>query len=171
MMMGPPGAGKSTWVASHARPGQVVCSADRLRTSARLASSRPAVVGYLTKLWAKVERELAGGRDVLVDACHTRTADRTRWLALARTYGARTHLVIVDAPLDTMLAVQRTRTHPVPEAKVRTYYTQYRRALTLVPREGWGQVTRVQRGTTHTAQASHSSSEGTDPQPRPVSTW
>lgn len=156
VLMGPPGAGKTTWTEAHAA-GQVVCGTDRLRTDPRLRGAA-ATVAYLDRLRAKAEQGLHAGQDVLVDACNVHARERTRWLALARRCHASTHLVILHAPMPTLLAVQRARTHAVPEAKMASYQQAFERALTCVSREGWARITHVHR-------------EHVEPKPRRVSSW
>jgi predicted kinase len=156
VLMGPPGAGKTTWTETNLAPGQVLCSTEPIRRNRAMHQRQGAIVAYLANLRAKAETALAEGRDAVVDGCNTRRGDRSTWLALARRYRASTRLVVFATSLEAMLAAQRTRTHPVADDKVRSYYEEFRRAEVAIRREGWGQIEYVRR---------------TGIQPRRVSNW
>lgn len=156
VLMGPPGAGKTTWTEANLAPGQVLCSTERLRHDRRMHDRPGALVRYLAQLRVKAEDALRAGRSVLVDGCNTRKGDRSTWLALARDCGAQTELVVFDTPLAVVLAVQAARAAPVAEAKVREYHAQHQAALRVIGREGWRRVIHVRRGA---------------PRPRRVSSW
>ena len=158
VLMGPPGAGKTTWMqANPGSPGRVLCSTERLRTNQAMQSKQAAIVAYLATLRRRAEQGLRAGHDVLVDGCNTRRGDRTGWLRIARECSARTHLVVFDTPLPELLRVQIERGDKgVPEYKVRQYHQEYLRALPAIPREGWARVTHVRR---------------VSPQPKSVSKW
>jgi len=166
VMMGPPGAGKTTWIAANIGPDVVVCSTERIRTDAKLKASQGGMVAYLAGLRRRAEQGLGAGRDVLVDGCNTRRQDRTTWLRIARERGASTHLVVVDAPLSDLLRAQRERgrRNGVPEEKVRKYHIEYQRALHTIHREGWSAITTVRRGEEPAPLV-------LDPQPLRVSKW
>lgn len=141
VLMGAPGSGKTTWATANAA-GQVLCSTDRLRTDRGLTEA--GIVAYIAALQTKAERALAVGQSVVVDACNVRRAERSRWLGVARKHRAVAKLVVVHAPLQTLLDVQRDRTHGVPALDVRTYAWQLQRSLPSLPREGWDEIVHVE---------------------------
>ena len=154
--MGPPGAGKTTWIEANVPSSVVLCSTEPIRRNWAMHQRQGAIVAYLANLRAKADDALARGRDALIDGCNTRPGDRSTWLALARRHRASTRLVVFATSLDAMLDAQRTRTHPVADDKVRAYYEEFRKAEGVIRREGWGQIDYVRRAS---------------PQPRKVSTW
>lgn len=158
VLMGPPGAGKTTWIEANLAPGQVLCSTEPIRRNRAMHRRPGAIVSYLAGLRGKAERALSEGSDAVVDGCNTRRGDRTTWLGLARRYGASTRLVVFATSLDAMLAAQLEREHPVAEVKVRRYYEEFRRAEIAVRREGWGRIDYVRR-------------DGLGIKPRKVSRW
>lgn len=141
VLMGPPGAGKTTWM--EANPITVVCSTERLRTDRSLTTQ--ATIAFLAGLQTKARRALNAGQDVLIDGCNTKRHERSRWLAIARDYGAKTRLVALDTPLSTCLTVQLSRAHPVPAAKVARYHQEFVRSLSVIGGEGWDSTVCVSR--------------------------
>ena len=158
VLMGPPGAGKTTWTEANLAPDEVLCSTEPIRRNRAMHVRQGAIVAYLAGLRAKAEKALSEGADAVVDGCNTRKGDRSTWLALARRYGASTRLVVFATSLDAMLAAQRTREHPVAEDKVRGYYEEFRRAEVAVRRESWGRIEYVRRS-------------APEMKPKKVSTW
>lgn len=141
VLMGVPGSGKTTWVGANAH-GRVVCGTDRLRTD---RFTGPATAAFMESLRVRARRALASGLDVVVDGCNVRRNERSRWQGLARQHGAATELVVVHASLEDVLAVQRSRSQPVPEDRVRAYHRDFTRALSMIRSEGWARIVHVQR--------------------------
>ena len=143
VLMGAPGAGKTTYAARHSG-GALVCSTDRLRTDRGL--SRAGAVAYIGGLRSRAAAQLADGGDVVADGCNVRRGDRTRWLQLARERHATPVLVVLHAPLATLLQAQHGRAQPVPAVIVRRYLDDLEVALRVVDLEGWAEVAHVHRG-------------------------
>lgn len=144
LLMGLPGVGKTTWATANA-PGQVLCSTDRLRTDRGLTEA--GVVAYLNALRSKAERSLAAGQSVVVDACNVRRSERSRWLGVARKHRAVARLVVLHAPLQMLLDVQRDRTHGVGEVEMLDYHQQMRRSLQGLSWETWDEIVHVEPAT------------------------
>lgn len=144
VLMGPPGAGKTTWLQANQRPGQVVCSTERLRTDRTLGD--PGIVAYMRALRTKATRALNAGHAVTVDGCHTRRSRRTLWLHIAHDHHAQLGLVVFHTPLAVLLAVQRQRTHGADEPRARAYHAEHTAALHQVTGEGWARIDHVHRG-------------------------
>jgi predicted kinase len=142
VLMGTPGAGKTTWSTRNQHPAQLLCSTDRIRLD---QLTDRATVAYIESLRVRARRALTRGHDVLVDACNTRRSERTRWRDLANQCHAGTHLVVLHADLATVLEVQRTRDQPVAPDRMRLYHRQLQQSLTTIAGEGWDRITHVQR--------------------------
>ena len=143
VLLGVPGAGKSTWAAAHAAElGARVVSFDALRWA---GERRQDVGAFRERGRRRVERELAAGRSVVVDAPNLERVDRVRWLGMARRHGAVTRLVVVT-PGALSVAVDRQleregRDEPaVPAGAMGRYWRLFVRAGGQVRREPWGSV-------------------------------
>lgn len=166
VLMGPPGAGKTTWVEANPQPGRVLCSTERIRVDRAMRGKDGAIVAYLTALRAKARRALQGGYDVLVDGCNTRVGDRTGWLRVARECGATPELVVFHAPLSVLLDVQRNRgIAGASMDKMHTYYRDYQHGVRVVGSEGWARIVHVHRNGRDNAIAD------AGPQPKRISAW
>ncbi len=118
VLSGLPGAGKDRWVAVSAA-GRPVVSLDTIRAGAGIrpddeqgqviAAAKEQARGFLRKrqsfIWnaTNVTRRL---RDPLIQ--------------LILDYGARIRIVYLEAPIERLLARNRTRSEPVPEAVIRS---------------------------------------------------
>lgn len=143
VLMGAPGAGKSTWAEAN-QGAAVLCSTEPLRLE-RQRFDEAGRTAYLRSLITRAARALAAGQSVIIDACNTRRQHRARWQRLGREHGARTRLVAVHAPLAALLDVQTSREQPVDAALVRSYQTEFTVALLVVHREEWDEVIHVGR--------------------------
>jgi predicted kinase len=139
VLMGAPGAGKTTWMAQH-RTDQVVLDTHAVRTVQDLD-----VGGYMDTFRASGLAAIRNGRDVIVDATNTYPHHRRYWLQAARSCGATAQLVAFDTVLGLLIAAQRTRQHPVPRKIVTKHHALMRRALVDVKAEGWDTIDVITR--------------------------
>ncbi len=130
VMMGVPGAGKSTWCAHHTN-GAHVLAVDSIKKGAK-----PSAVFRVVARDAKLA--LIHGEDVIIDACSTRWKDRALWKNIARTYRARTRLVVVDTPPKEAARRDSLRENPVGSSE--TYAKRMKYAKKRMLREGWDEI-------------------------------
>ncbi|MFJ8912352.1 AAA family ATPase [Amycolatopsis sp. NPDC102389] len=152
-MIGPAGAGKTTWRTRHAPPGAEVVSLDGIRAalspcgcSADQAVNDAAFdAGIATTHWV-----LAAGGTVLWDATSYLPQFRTELLDLAQEYRAHTVGLVILPPLLTVLARNGSRdATPCPDCGYarrvadHVVWRMHHDIATAVPhlhREGWHEL-------------------------------
>ena len=143
VMCGPPGAGKSYWIAQHRTTEELLSTEMVRRMSAIGRRSSPNQLAGIKLLAPDLLRQ---GRSVIVDACSTKPQDRRDWLGIARFASAHTRIVIVDTDLDTCLARQAERgSSGVPEGIIRQHAERMPHAITSIPSEGWEDIVTISR--------------------------
>ena len=131
VLVGAPGAGKSTWLKSN-QTDEYVADTHAVRAVKGLD-----VDAYMNHFRQAALTELRRGRSIIIDATNTYRHHRRPWLAAARAAGAQARAVAFDTPLPALLAAQRTRAHPVPQRIVIKHHQLMRLALIDLPTEGW----------------------------------
>lgn len=113
VLVGAPGAGKSTWCAHHA--AGTVLSLDAARGIVGAGeddqSATPTAVAWVCEQAGLL---LASGRSVTIDATGATSHDRDTWLRLAREHGATPVATVFRAPLGLCLARNTLRQRQVP---------------------------------------------------------
>jgi predicted kinase len=141
VMCGPPGAGKSYWIAANRTTEELLSTEMVRRMSAIGRRSSPNQLAGIKLLAPDLLRR---GQSVIVDACSTKIQDRRDWLNIARFASAHTRIVIVDTDLATCLARQAERgSAGVPEPIIRQHADRMPHAMTLIPSEGWEDIVTV----------------------------
>lgn len=117
MMCGLPGAGKDTYVRDHFG-GLPIVSLDELRSSMEVdpEDNQGAVVQAGKE---RIREHLRRGERFVYNATNLNRQRRGPLISLAGDYGARVHIVYVEAPMPTLLAHNRARAARVPEAAIR----------------------------------------------------
>lgn len=139
VLVGAPGAGKTTWLAAH-RTDEYVADTHPVRTQSDLD-----VDAYMAAMRQQTVHRIAQGQPVIIDATNTYRQHRLLWLAAARRAGATSRAVLFDTPLPLLIAAQRKRAHPAPDRIVIKHHRLMRTALATVPTEGWDTVEVVTR--------------------------
>ena len=139
VLMGAPGAGKSTWLSNN-RTDELVLDTHAVRMVDQID-----VGAYMDNFRAVGLRAIRNGQNVIIDATNTYPHHRRYWLQAARSCQSEANLVAFDTAIQLLLAAQRSRRHPVPQRIVTKHYALMRRALNDVPREGWDTIQVVTR--------------------------
>jgi predicted kinase len=116
VLIGCPGAGKSSWCRrQRGRLGAVV-SFDTAREHLAGAAADQSVTAQAVALTHQRARgHLLAGKSVLVDATGAAILDRAGWLEVARQRTARPHAVVLRTPLALALRRNGVRERQVPE--------------------------------------------------------
>lgn len=130
VLMGAPGAGKSTYAA---RLGNVVTT-DACRGHAELGGEA------LHSAYREINQLLSQGRDVVFDTTGSNPNVRKAAVTIARKHGAQVDACVLDTPLATCLHAQRGRSNPVAEADVRRIHDAVQRQVPGLKWEGFENV-------------------------------
>lgn len=137
LLVGPAGAGKSTWAARNHPPTQVV-SSDALRAVvADDPSDQAATADAFRLLHAIVRARLRRGLTTVVDATNLTEGARRPLLTLAGAFGRPVVAVVFDVPIEICLARNAARRdRSVPDEVVRTHHAQLPAAIAGLRRAG-----------------------------------
>ena len=141
VLMGAPGAGKSTWVHKNKSPGSHIYNTEAVRTNPGID-----VQAFMRYERVKAIEAAKSGLDVICDGTHTLAGHRLVWLTVARTLMVDTKLILFDTPLICLLSAQKERLHPAPHKVVVDHYRRFEMQKQLVRREAWGSIEVIVRG-------------------------
>lgn len=141
VLMGAPGAGKTTWVRANAT-NELILSSEAVR----IYKEEIDIAGYMNNMRAKGLRAVRDGQSVIVDATNTITAHRMWWKQIAKRYNVETRLIAFNTALPLLLAAQTHREYATSDHIVKSHFNRFNRALLFVNYEGWGEVKIINRG-------------------------
>lgn len=143
VLVGPAGAGKTTFAARHFRPDEVVSSdaiRERLTGSEADQSRNPVVFRILNE---EVARRLRGGGFAVVDATNVEGHARRALLRLAATAAVPAIAIVFSLPLRDVLARNASRPGlPVPDDVVRRHWHRLEQTIRdgSIDRDGFAAV-------------------------------
>ncbi len=118
LLVGPAGAGKSTFAARHFAQDEVVSSDELRGLIGRDEADQTVSRAAFAVLHRIVERRLAAGRLTVVDATNVTRAARRALLRRAAAAGIPAVAIVFDLPLDVVLAQNARRAGRVVEPRV-----------------------------------------------------
>jgi predicted kinase len=138
VMVGPPGAGKTTYSQHLANTyNAVILSGDDIR--ADLYGSAE-IQGNWGEIWQRLEELVAEncGMPVILDGTHCRTDYRTEAITLLKSYGY-THInaVVVERSLATCLRQNAGRRRKVPKHVIHQMFSDLQNSLDNIKNEGF----------------------------------
>lgn len=140
VLMGAPGAGKTTWLARNTNGLEHIASTEPLRVDRTLDSNL-----FMNQLRKQAEVAAHSGLDVIGDGTHIDRRHRAFWLQLAQECGAQTRLIIFNTSLTLLHRAQDTRSAPVSKHIVSKYHFDFTRSLRSIPFEPWDEVQTIVR--------------------------
>lgn len=137
LLRGCPGSGKSTWLRNNNLSQYALC-ADDLRCmfqtpvmdhqTGRLTISQKNDKAVWKLLFELLETRMSRGEFTIIDACHSKASDFSKYYHLAEEYRYRLHCVdFSDVPLETALKQNKMRPSYkwVPEDVIRNIYARF----------------------------------------------
>jgi predicted kinase len=137
LLVGPAGAGKTTWAAARFRPSQVL-SSDRFREIvADDPGDQSASADAFRLLHAAARARLRRGLPAVIDATNLTARAQRPLLALAARFGRPVVAIVFDPPLERCLAQNATRPdRVVPDDVVRAHHAGLPGAIAALRRAG-----------------------------------
>ena len=140
VLMGAPGAGKSTWVFKNKTGFEHIYNTEAVRVNRELD-----IAAFMGLQRLKAIKAVESGKDLIADGTHTIQSHRKVWLNLAARLGLDTKLVVFDTRLETCLEVQKQREFPAPRKVVVDHHQRMQMAKLHIKREGWHDIEIITR--------------------------
>jgi hypothetical protein len=139
VLIGAPGAGKTTWLREHLSSAQ--------RVDLEILRREPTTDPVQTVKTAIEEtcKHLRAGRLVGFDSTAINPAMRERLRTAAEANGVPVHAIIFNPPLELLLDAQMEREHPVPGERVKQLHSQLQDQLETIYAESWASIRTVTR--------------------------
>lgn len=132
VLMGAPGAGKSTWLSQNKKDPCHVASTQAIRVNREIDRG-----AYMRSMQIKAIKAAESGLSLYCDGTHTISSHRLIWLNLAKRLGVESRLICFDTPLELLLMAQKKRLHPAPTNVVMDHYKRFQKSRELCKKEGW----------------------------------
>jgi predicted kinase len=144
LLVGPSGAGKTTYAAAHFSRTEIVSSDECRALVSDDETNQEATPSAFRVLHSIVRERLRLGRRTVVDATNIRANKRSLLLRLARDRGRPTVAILFDLPDSTYLERNRTRQdRTIPDSAVVAQIALMRRTLATIGSEGFDELHRV----------------------------
>jgi predicted kinase len=140
VLMGAPGAGKSTWVARNKTANDHIYNTEAVRVNRELD-----IAAFMSLQRRKAVNAVEQGKDLIADGTHTIQTHRQVWLNLADRLDHDTKLIVFDTSLQTCLEVQKQREFPAPNKVVIDHHKRVHVAKSQIKRERWGAIEIITR--------------------------
>jgi predicted kinase len=140
VLMGAPGAGKSTWVRNNKTGFEHIYNTEAVRINRELD-----IAAFMQLQRFKAVKAAEDGKHIIADGTHTIQTHRKLWLNLAERLGIESKLVVFDTRLETCLEVQKQREFPAPRKVVVDHHQRMQMAKLHIKREGWGSIEVITR--------------------------
>ncbi len=145
MLIGPAGAGKSTWAAANFEPSQIV-SSDALRAAVGESEhDQAASSDAFAVLEDIVRRRLRRRLTTVIDSTGLDAPSRASWRAMARDVGVPAVAVVVTAPPAEVRRSNRNRARVVPDQVVSAQLRTFEEVRSTIEHEGFDLVITADR--------------------------
>ena len=141
VLMGAPGAGKTTWLNANKTGFEHVASTEAIRVHRDIDRG-----AFMTNMRLKAIKAAENGQDLIIDGTNTIPTHRQIWLNLANRLELQTCLVAFDTTLPLLIQAQKTRQFPAPLQIVKEHHVRMQTALRFIKSEAWDDVSIIKRG-------------------------
>jgi len=141
VLMGAPGAGKSTWLNANKTGFEHIASTEAIRIHRDIDRG-----AFMTNMRLKAIKAAEHGQDLIIDGTNTITTHRQIWLNLAKRLNIQTSLIAFDTTLPLLLKAQTTREFPAPMKIVINHHVRMQTALKSIKSESWDDIQIIKRG-------------------------
>lgn len=140
VLMGAPGAGKTTWLKLNTDGTEHIYDTHAVRVNPELDRGI-----FMHQQRMKAIKAAESGQKLICDGTHTIGSHRQIWLNLAKRLNVPCRLVVFDTPLNLLLAAQRNRQYPAPDRIVIDHFQRMQSAKILVHKEPWDFIETIKR--------------------------
>jgi predicted kinase len=133
ILVGPPASGKTTWGKEFARKNNMVyVSTDSIRAEVGSGEGDQTVSAMAFSIAKeRVSRELANGKNVMIDATSVNRKSRKDWIDIAKNAGAYIIAVAFEVPKAELLRRDAQRERHVGEEIIDRFINKYQRPDTM----------------------------------------
>jgi protein phosphatase len=141
LLIGPSGAGKTTFAAHHFAPTEIVSSDECRAMVSDDDANQAATPAAFRLLHAIVRERMRLGRLTVVDATNLKPASRRPLLAMARKNGRPASAIVFNLPVESCLSrIDLRRDRIVPVDAVRRQHAELATTLAGIQAEGFDRV-------------------------------
>ena len=140
VLMGAPGAGKTTWLKNNMTGFEHIASTEAIRVHRDIDRG-----AYMTNMRLKAIKAAESGTDLVIDGTNTISTHRQVWINLGQRLGIETRLIAFDTSLQLLIHAQTTRQFPAPIKVVKEHHIRMQHALKVINNEGWDSIEVIHR--------------------------
>ena len=144
VLIGPSGAGKTTWARNQFTEHEVV-SSDRLRAMVGIdEDDQQAGTAAFRLLESIVAERVRRGLNTVIDTTGLDQEGRRSWIATAHSAGMPAHAIVFDTPRELCEQRNASKTRPIPKNVMSRQFSRFRTALAELDSDGFDGVHREQ---------------------------